>query len=261
MPFREYTPAHTNSFFEEDEELEPPLFMKALRIVNDALHMLACVVLLLIMAFYLGSVPDALSRSTGPEAVLLVIFLGADVILDVFSAAQFRKPWPGWALFLRLFIGVAYISIFMVYVAIGRAFPVGYTYWYLPTGYATPIVYLFLWLIGVWDLLLTAIYRHQFGHELRRYFQAAVGASVGRSGRGHAQPAMSRRQGAADLEAGRTRGRSAAQADRRAAGRKLRGSDGKSSAATSVAPSARTSNSRSGAPEGDQGYDDFRAFV
>jgi hypothetical protein len=88
------------------------------------------------------------SSSGSPEAVALIILLGMDMILDVFSAAQYKKAWPGWALFLRLFIGVGYITIFMVYVALGRAFPSNYTYWGLPSGFAGPIVYLFLWLIG-----------------------------------------------------------------------------------------------------------------
>jgi hypothetical protein len=62
-PMHEFTPP--NSIFEDDEEVEPTKFMKVLRLVNDGMHMLACMVLVLIMAFFLAARPDAISRSTG----------------------------------------------------------------------------------------------------------------------------------------------------------------------------------------------------
>jgi hypothetical protein len=62
--------------------------------------------------------------------------------------AFYREIWPGWALLLRLFFGMAYLATFMAYVGVGRVFPSGYTYWGLPVGFAGPVVYLFLWLLG-----------------------------------------------------------------------------------------------------------------
>lgn len=64
---------------------------------------------------------------------------------------------PGWAALLRLFSAVAYLTIFMVYVGLGKVFPSKYTYWGLPRGFAGPLVYLFLWLIGYvhFDMLQT----------------------------------------------------------------------------------------------------------
>lgn len=77
-----------------------------------------------------------------------MVFLSIDIVLDLLSAMRTSKPLPGWALFLRLFTAVAYLAIFMVYVALGKVFPNRYTYWGLPPGFACPLVYLFLWLIG-----------------------------------------------------------------------------------------------------------------
>jgi hypothetical protein len=69
---QEYTPPNSNSIFEDDEE-EPSAFLKALRLVNDGMHALACLVLLLIMAFFLKNVPDVLSRTTGYVTSLLLL--------------------------------------------------------------------------------------------------------------------------------------------------------------------------------------------
>jgi hypothetical protein len=70
---------------------------------------------------------------------------------------------------LRLFLGVGYLAVFMAYVALGRVFPFGYTYWNLPPSFAGPVIYLFLWLLGVWNMLNTALHRHQFGRSLRGF--------------------------------------------------------------------------------------------
>lgn len=83
-----------------------------------------------------------------PQAITLCVFLGIDAGFDAFSVAFFRSLWPGWVLLLRLIFGVGYLAIFMAYIGIGRVFPYGYTYWGLDRGYAGPVVYLFLWLIG-----------------------------------------------------------------------------------------------------------------
>jgi len=45
-------------------------------------------------------------------------------------------------------MGVAYLASFMAYVTLGRVFTPGYTYWGMPAGFAVPVVYVFLWLIG-----------------------------------------------------------------------------------------------------------------
>ena len=63
--------------------------------------------------------------------------------------------------------GVGYLAVFTVYVAFGRVFPPGYTYWSLPAGFVAPVVYLFLWLLGVWDLLDIVFHRRYLGRTVR----------------------------------------------------------------------------------------------
>lgn len=78
----------------------------------------------------------------------LLVFLGLDTLLDILSLARLYRAWPCWALRLRLANGVAYIALFMGYVGHGRVFPAGFTYWAMTPGYAGPVVYMFLWLLG-----------------------------------------------------------------------------------------------------------------
>lgn len=76
------------------------------------------------------------------------MLLSLDICLDIQSAVRFRKQWLGVLVLLRLTCGIGYLAVFMVYVAMGHVFTAGYTYWGLESGYAGPVVYLFLWLIG-----------------------------------------------------------------------------------------------------------------
>lgn len=61
-PMDEYTPP--NSIW-EDEEVEPSAFVKRVRIANDVLHFLACLVLMMIMGTFLNTMQKALSTSAG----------------------------------------------------------------------------------------------------------------------------------------------------------------------------------------------------
>jgi len=76
------------------------------------------------------------------------VFLGLDTLLDVISLVRLNKEWPAWALVLRLLSAVVYIALFMVYVSHGRVFPPDFTFWAMSPGFAGPVVYLFLWLLG-----------------------------------------------------------------------------------------------------------------
>lgn len=82
------------------------------------------------------------------QAVALLAFLGVDTLLDILSLVRLHKPWPTWALLLRLMNGVVYIIMFLIYVAHGRVFPAGFTFWAMAPGFAGPVVYIFLWLLG-----------------------------------------------------------------------------------------------------------------
>lgn len=57
--------------------------------------------------------------------------------------------------------------MFLVYVGFREVFPHGYSYWGMGSGFSDPVVYLFLWVIGIWDLLHTSIHRHTLGRDLR----------------------------------------------------------------------------------------------
>lgn len=109
--------------------------------------------------------------SSRPQAIAVLIILSFDIILDLATLIQPRQPHSGWSLLLRVIFGIGYLAVFMAYIGLGRVFPGGYSYWGLPSGYAWPIVYLFLWLIGVWNLLNTALHRHHFGQDVRTYTQ------------------------------------------------------------------------------------------
>lgn len=70
------------------------------------------------------------------QAVILIFFLGVDVILDIFVSVRARNPWPVWGLVTRSVCGTAYIAIFFVYVGLGGMFPSGHSYWRLSAGSA-----------------------------------------------------------------------------------------------------------------------------
>lgn len=84
-------------------------------------------------------------RST---AVLLIILLALDIILDFQSIARYDKMWRGWALAGRTVIATGYTAVFAAYVATGGAFPEGYEYWGLGVEYAGALVYVLLWVLG-----------------------------------------------------------------------------------------------------------------
>jgi hypothetical protein len=80
--------------------------------------------------------------------VTLTVLLSIDILVDLFAAVRARHPWLGTAVLLRLILGIGYLAIFMVYVGLGLVFPPNFSYWGIERGYAGPVVYLFLWLIG-----------------------------------------------------------------------------------------------------------------
>jgi hypothetical protein len=86
--------------------------------------------------------------ANSPQAVVLIVLLSLDLLLDALCVVRMRKKWFAWALFLRLVLAIGYLAIFMAYIALKRAFPVGFTCWGMATDYSNPVVYLFLWLIG-----------------------------------------------------------------------------------------------------------------
>ncbi|TEA12076.1 hypothetical protein C8034_v006798 [Colletotrichum sidae] len=184
-------------------------WMLRAQIANDVAHVAAASILLWIMSWFLYNVPFPLTYRTGPAAVVLIIILSTDILLDARSIVHAHDPWPAWALVFRLVLGAALIAIFWVYIALSDVFAPGFTYWGMNDTYGRVLSYMFLWGIGLWNLLFVLLCRHWLGKELRRYRSAAVRVLARR----HAQRVSSvhdlrsaepnNRVAAGDLEAAR----------------------------------------------------------
>jgi hypothetical protein len=152
--FQSYKATPLRSIFErDDDKWNTSCAVTLVRVVSDFLHILASMLLLLIMAFYLNYCDHnpavaTLTTGTGPQALALILLLGLDILLDFKSIGWYDKKWHGWALVARLLFGVAYITIFTTYAAMGGAFPPKYTYWGMPQRFASPTVYMFLWILA-----------------------------------------------------------------------------------------------------------------
>ncbi len=98
------------------------------------------------------------------------------------SAAESAAAHPSAVIVARLVLGISYLALFMVYVGMGAVFPHRYVFWGLTRGLAGPVVYLFLWTIGVWNLLHTALHRHQVGYGMRAGTAGAAGTFAALAG-------------------------------------------------------------------------------
>ncbi|KAK0627533.1 hypothetical protein B0T14DRAFT_493607 [Immersiella caudata] len=148
-----------------------------LRGINGCLHGAACVILIAIMVEFLAQSGHIWQGRMSAQAVALLVFLGVDTLLDIVSLVRLHKPQTLWALLLRLVSGVTYIILFMVYVANGRVFEQGYSFWAMSPSYAGPVVYIFLWLLGLWNLCHVALRRHRLGNGLRACIRTATASS------------------------------------------------------------------------------------
>lgn len=89
-PMDEYTPP--NSIWEEDEEEgEPSVFIKRLRIANDGLHFVTCLVLMLIMGTFLNTMRRALSTATG------YVLSQGDRERELIVSITGRQPFHSWS--------------------------------------------------------------------------------------------------------------------------------------------------------------------
>ncbi|TKW54897.1 hypothetical protein CTA1_499 [Colletotrichum tanaceti] len=145
------------------------LWLLRAQIANDVVHVVAASILLWIMSWFLYNVSSPLTYRTGPAAVALLIALSTDILLDARSIVHAHDPWPGWALLLRLLLGVSLIAVFWVYIALGAVFAPGFSYWAIPDAYGRVLVYMFLWGIGLWDVLFIVLCRRWLGREVKRY--------------------------------------------------------------------------------------------
>ncbi|KAL2256842.1 hypothetical protein VTK26DRAFT_1036 [Humicola hyalothermophila] len=134
-----------------------------LRLVNGGLHAALCAVLLAIMGSAMRVLREDVGGRMGIQAIVLIIVLGLDAILDVVVLVSVRSVWPAWGVGLRSACGIAYFALFLVYVGLGGVFPRSYTYWGLSADAAKLPVYVLLCVLGLWNLLHIPACRCHFG--------------------------------------------------------------------------------------------------
>ncbi|KAK1574465.1 uncharacterized protein LY79DRAFT_367077 [Colletotrichum navitas] len=162
------------------------LWLLRAQIANDVAHVVGASILLWIMSWFLYNVPLPIANRTGPAAIALLVVLSVDVLLDARSIVHAHDAWPGWALLLRLIVGASAIVVFWVYIALGEVFAPGFTYWDMTEMHGRVLAYMFLWGIGLWDLLFVVLCRHWLGKEVKRY-----GGRARRAIRDHREETMS----------------------------------------------------------------------
>ncbi|KAK4172715.1 hypothetical protein QBC36DRAFT_246982 [Triangularia setosa] len=135
-----------------------------LRLANSVLHSAPALVLLYIMSTSISAFKsDRSSVKFSTPGITLLSLLYLDSILNIVTCFRIRRPWPTWRLSLRALFGLGYIILFFVYIGFGQGvFPKGWTYWNVPAHMSSPVVYILLWWLGVWDLLHLPVCRPGF---------------------------------------------------------------------------------------------------
>ncbi|KAL2172914.1 hypothetical protein VTG60DRAFT_92 [Thermothelomyces hinnuleus] len=141
---------------------------RLVRLVNSAVHAVPCVVLLVLLGYAMRVLREDIGDHTGVQAILLICFLFADIVLDVVTLLRAQKPWSKLGLGLRFACGIAYITVFLIYIGLGRPFPSGHTYWGMSSGSAALLVYVILCVEGLWNILHVPVCRYQLGGALLR---------------------------------------------------------------------------------------------
>ncbi|KAH7171034.1 hypothetical protein EDB81DRAFT_188293 [Dactylonectria macrodidyma] len=116
---------------EDDYEDPPEPIVRAVRIAVDFMHLVACMMLVLMMAIFLATSSQAMTSSYGTKALLLMIALAGDVLLDMRSINLHDRSWSDWALVARSLSSSVYLGILISFLAAEQVFPADYTYWNL----------------------------------------------------------------------------------------------------------------------------------
>ncbi|KAK7424914.1 hypothetical protein QQX98_000190 [Neonectria punicea] len=114
---------------EDDYEDPPEPIVRVVRIAVDFMHLVACMMLVLMMAIFLATYTHSMSLSYGPKSILLITALTCDVVLDVRSICLFDRSWSDWALLARTLSASVYLGVLISFLAADRVFPADYTYW------------------------------------------------------------------------------------------------------------------------------------
>lgn len=148
---------------EDDYEDPPEPIVRVVRIAIDFMHLVACMMLVLMMSIFLATYAQAITSSYGyekpqpiepksnlqltidpisrPKAVLLIIALACDVVLDMRSIRLCDRSWNDWALLARSLSASVYLGILIAFLAAERVFPIDYTYWNMaPEEAGEPVI-------------------------------------------------------------------------------------------------------------------------
>ncbi|KAH7163148.1 hypothetical protein B0J13DRAFT_30764 [Dactylonectria estremocensis] len=138
---------------EDDYEDPPEPIVRAVRIAVDFMHLVACMMLVLMMAIFLVTSSQPMTSSYGTKALLLLIALAGDVVLDMRSINLHDRSWSDWALAARSLSSSVYLGVLISFLAAERVFPVDYTYWNLvPEEAGEPVLALLCVVLG-WDIV------------------------------------------------------------------------------------------------------------
>lgn len=138
---------------EDDYEDPPEPIVRVVRIAVDFMHLVACMMLVLMMSIFLATYAQAISSSYGPKAVLLIIALACDVVLDMRSIRLCDRSWNDWALLARSLSASVYLGLLIAFLAAERVFPIDYTYWNMaPEEAGEPVIALVCVVLG-WDIV------------------------------------------------------------------------------------------------------------
>ncbi|KAL1838946.1 hypothetical protein VTJ49DRAFT_2040 [Mycothermus thermophilus] len=137
-----------------------------LRFTNVSLHFFLAIVLML---FYAIAVSPMFETPMGPrrgQGILVIACSGADMTLDTYIMTRARNRWSIWALAARLIFGMGYFAA-LIWIALSeQPFPDSHTYWGLSAGAAAPFVYVFLSVLGIWNLFHIPVSRFGLGSRL-----------------------------------------------------------------------------------------------
>ncbi|KPM43874.1 hypothetical protein AK830_g2685 [Neonectria ditissima] len=148
---------------EDDYEDPPEPIVRVVRIAVDFVHLVACLMLVLMMAIFLATYTQSVSLSYGPKSILLMAALICDVVLDVRSIRLFDRSWSDWALLARTLSASVYLGILIAFLAADRVFPPDYTYWNMASEQAgEPVLGLVCVVLG-WDIVHLILSQHRAG--------------------------------------------------------------------------------------------------
>ncbi|KAF4983256.1 hypothetical protein FZEAL_1294 [Fusarium zealandicum] len=116
----------------EEAEDPPGAVVRAVRVAVDFMQIVSSLLVVLMLGIFLVSYTGAAWSSYGVKAFVLIIALGCDIGLGIWSIRFNDRSWTGWAVLLRMLTASVLLGSLVAFLAAGRVFPADYTYWNLP---------------------------------------------------------------------------------------------------------------------------------